>query len=275
MKKTRQIISIAFSSFIILMVVAIIYHSYKPSFFHNKNILCDNNGYSKIPKILHQTYPGKFDDPLPRKIEDNIEYIQMMNPSWEYRLYRDDDIERFIKDNYDAETLEIYKKINPEYGPARADFFRYLLMYKVGGVYLDIKSATTKPLDQIISKDDTYIIGHWKHKTKKEYLNYSNGECQQWHIITVPKHPFIEETIKNVKFNILNYNQEFDGIGKFGVLKTTGPIVYSESIIPLLKFYPHRTLLDSEKAGLKYDNIGDHKKLFKKHYSELTTPIII
>ena len=47
----------------------------------------------------------------------------------------------------------------------------------------------TKPLDSIINKDDTFIVGHWKAKVKKEYLNYLHGECQQWHIITVPKTP--------------------------------------------------------------------------------------
>ena len=51
--------------------------------------------------------------------------------------------------------------------------------------------------------------------------------------------PFIKETIKNVKFNIINYNLNGQYyVGKFGVLKLTGPIVYSETIIPMLKLLP-------------------------------------
>lgn len=275
MKKQRPVKMIVFSLFIFLIVLLYLLYKYIKKGNEDNYYKISKNNY-KIPKIIHQTYPGKNGDPLPSQIEKNIKYIKMMNPSWEYRLYRDDDIKMFIKDNYDAETLQIYTKINPEYGSARADFFRYLLMYKIGGVYLDIKSAMTKPLDSIINKDDTFIVGHWKAKVKKEYLNYLHGECQQWHIITVPKHPFIKETIKNVKFNIINYNLNGQYyVGKFGVLKLTGPIVYSETIIPMLKLYPHRTFVDSEKAGLKYDNIGGHENLFKKHYSKLTTPIIL
>ncbi|MCA3362157.1 MAG: hypothetical protein INF74_09420, partial [Roseomonas sp.] len=62
-----------------------------------------------------------------------------MNPDWEYRLYEDADCERFIRENYDAETFKLFRSIHPDYGAARADFFRYLLLYRLGGVYLDIK----------------------------------------------------------------------------------------------------------------------------------------
>ena len=52
-------------------------------------------------------------------------------------------------------------------------------MYKLGGVYLDIKSNTDKAFDTIIKPDDTYILCHWKSKDHSHYLNYPNGEFQQ------------------------------------------------------------------------------------------------
>lgn len=69
-------------------------------------------------------------------------------------------------------------------------------MYKVGGVYLDIKSNTDKPFDTIIRPDDTYILCHWKSKEHSHYLKYPNCEFQQWHIISQPKHPFLKEVIQ-------------------------------------------------------------------------------
>ena len=50
---------------------------------------------SKISKIIHQVYFYKED--LPVEIKKNIEKLKRLNPTWEYRLYDDMDIENYIK----------------------------------------------------------------------------------------------------------------------------------------------------------------------------------
>jgi len=97
-----------------------------------------------IPRIIHQTFPSK-ENLLP-EISNNIAKICKMNPDWEYRLYDDFDIEERLFHYYGAKILKIYRRINRGYGAARADFFRYLILYAEGGVYLDIKSTLTRPL---------------------------------------------------------------------------------------------------------------------------------
>jgi autotransporter strand-loop-strand O-heptosyltransferase len=182
----------------------------------------------KIPKIIHQTFRTK---ELPTAIQESVDKLKSMNPEYEYRFYDDDDCYEFIKENYDVETLELYSSINSSYGSAKADFFRYLVMYKVGGVYLDIKSCTTKPLSQTIIPTDEYLLSHWVGKDWSELLNYYHGEFQNWHIICRPNHPFLEKTIELVKENIINYRGQQ---GKKSVLKLTGPVVYSQAILSLL-----------------------------------------
>ena len=49
----------------------------------------------------------------------------------------------------DSVLLNGYLNLN--HNTPKSDFFRYLLMYKVGGVYLDIKSFAETPLKNIIS----------------------------------------------------------------------------------------------------------------------------
>ena len=117
-------------------------------------------------------------------------------------------LEDFIIKNYDKERLNLYTSINPEYGAARADYFRYLLLYKYGGVYLDIKSGMKKSLNHIIDKDDEYILCHWATKDNAKILGNTLGEFQQWHIISKPKHPFLKAVIKNVEkmLNLLHVN---------------------------------------------------------------------
>src|SRR5436190_15289766 len=114
---------------------------------------------TEIPKLIHQTYPDK--NKLTPELHENIRNICQMNPNWIYQLYDDKDIETTILRYYNQEILNIYYRINPIYGAARADFFRYLLIYALGGVYLDIKSTTTQPLDENILSDDRFIISHW------------------------------------------------------------------------------------------------------------------
>ncbi len=156
-----------------------------------------------IPKVIHQTCP--FKDRLPIEIKKNIRKIRQLNENWEYRLYDDADIETFILEHYDLEIFHVYQRINFCYGAVRADFFRYLLMYAKGGLYLDIKSSISRPLDDVVDITDRYILSKWKDRPwgmHRELASFSGGEYQQWHIIAVAGHPFLREVIERVVGNI-------------------------------------------------------------------------
>lgn len=224
-----------------------------------------------IPKTIYQTYYGNQNDPLPLPIQKNILYIKTQNPNWTYKLYRDDEIVEFISSHYPSSILQAYLKINSEYGVARADFFRYLLIYKKGGVYMDIKSAPLRPLDESIKDDDVFIFSHWNTKPHAKRLDYPLGEIQNWYIISSKDNPFLKAVIDNVYNNIKNYK---DGVGKEGVLKLTGPIIYSQTIIPLLKDYTYTQYTTNTLAGMKYQKISNYKSLFPNHYSLNTTKIV-
>ena len=209
-----------------------------------------------------------------------------MNPDWSYKIYDDNDIENYIKLHY-PELVAIYYKINPIYGAARADFFRYLLIYNEGGVYLDIKSSITKPLDEIIKNDDVYLLSHWKNEAGEKHENAGlhhridnpYGEFQQWHIVAAKGHPFLKAVINNVCHNIQTYNPFFNATGTWGVLTVTGPIAYTLAITPYLNEYPHRLERYSEDYNFVYSifselHLHKHQILFKKHYSTLCDSIV-
>ncbi|MES2501582.1 MAG: glycosyltransferase [Pseudomonadota bacterium] len=232
----------------------------------------------KIPRIIHQTY---FTKKLSPAIEANIQKLKLQNPGWEYRFYDDQDIEKYIGENF-PELLEIYNKIKPKYGAARADFFRYLVIYKEGGVYLDIKSTLSQPLDTILESDDKFILAYWvfSHNPYSRHANIDNpnGEFQQWHIISVKGHPFLKAVIENVCKNIQIYSILFHDVGMMGVLNLTGPIAYSNAILPVLNQHPHRVGFD-EDFGLIYsifgNDLGSHRGLFKSHYESLNESIVV
>jgi mannosyltransferase OCH1-like enzyme len=232
-----------------------------------------------IPKQIHQTFFKR--SGLHPKIEENIASLVANNPGWTHNFYTDDDCVEFIKQHYGQEMLDTYTLINPSYGAARSDLFRYLLIYAVGGVYLDIKSSVNIPLDKLTANQQ-YILAHWADVPTGMFDGNApeHGEFQQWHVIAAAKHPFLGAVIERVVRNIHDpANRELSG--KLGVIRLTGPVPYTLAIMPILKKYPHTVFRTDNHAGLVYTvmpgNDG-HMFLYNNkdnvHYSRFSHPII-
>jgi inositol phosphorylceramide mannosyltransferase catalytic subunit len=226
-----------------------------------------------IPKIIHQTVANK-KEMHPAYLQ-NVDILKRMNPWWEHRLYDDEECRQFIEENA-PEILEYYDSINPEYGPAKSDIFRYVVVYHVGGVYLDIKSTITRPLDEVLLKDDEYILAHWDEKKNPYAGRYRElghvKEFQQWHVIAKKNHPFLKEVLNLVVNKIKNYSV---GVGKPGVLRLTGPIAYTQAIQNVKDQHKYRLVDD---IGLEYSVFKDkqeHKQYSRNHYSNLRSPIVM
>jgi hypothetical protein len=236
-----------------------------------------------IPRLLHQTFPRlDMPDPLRR----NVEELRARNPGWEYRLYDDAAIESFILQHYGAAILGYYRRINPEYGAARADLFRYLALYRLGGVYLDVKSRFLRPIDEVLRDDDRFIVSRWRNGEGEPHqgwglhpdlAEFPGGEIQQWHIIAAPGQPFLKAVIDMVLAGIDGYTPYGTGVGWIGVLRLTGPIAYTRAIVPLLSSCPCRTVDNESVLGLEYSALdrSDHQSLFKKHYTRNTDPVVL
>lgn len=227
-----------------------------------------------IPKKIFQLIPNK--NNISSQFQWNINYLQNLNPDWEYHLLDDNDMINYIQRYYGDRYLSYYNRINKKYGAAKADFFRYLLMYREGGAYFDIKSACNIPLSKMLLPDDEYIISHWDLPIQKIYTKNDFGEMQQWHIICRPNHPFLAAVIENVMYNIDHYTVS-QGVGKQAVLKVTGPIAYTKAIVPILDQYPRRVIQFNDLCGLVYNNLDQgHENLFSRvHYSKVKEPVII
>lgn len=239
---------------------------------------------ASIPKVIHQTYYTY--DAINDVLKQNISRMRAENSGWEYRFYDDAAIVEFISANYGQRFLNYYDRINPKYGAARADFFRYLLMYKVGGIYLDLKSSPTRPLDEIVQSDDRLILSHWGDSPRFAGAGVHDwefngkvdgGEIQQWHIIAAPGHPYLRQVIQYVMRNIDCYIPSMHGTGAIGVLCATGPIAYTLALAPLLSQNKHQLVPSHEDIGLDYTIYQTnkwHQSLLRDHYTTLREPII-
>lgn len=237
-----------------------------------------------IPKTIHQILLDK--TRIVPCIADNIARLQDMNPGWRHVLHDNAEIQRHIATHFGSDVLGAYNGINPLYGAARADFFRYLLMYQDGGVYLDVKSGCSRPLDDIIRDDDELLLSRWDNQPGGKFEGWGAhlddgvaNELQSWHIICRPGHPLMKAVIDTVLHNLRTYSMRSHGVGKFGVLRTTGPLAYTKAIEPLLGQHPHR-FFDSDAAGLVYSSLvlppgqSSHMGLFKQHYTRVKMPLV-
>jgi hypothetical protein len=237
-----------------------------------------------IPRIIHQT--GVARSRLRDELTLNMERIKQQNPGWEHRYYDDDDVASFVLQEYGPRMLSLVQRIKaPPYGAVRADLFRYLLMYKCGGVYLDIKSRPLRPLDEILRPQDRYLLAQWDNQPGQEFAGFglhpelrsiSGGEYQQWHILAAPAHPFLEAVIERVSRNLRSYNPALHGTGQHGVLRVSGPIAYSLTIDRLRARHPHRLARSATELGLCYsiyDGLA-HWSRWRHHYADAREPLM-
>ena len=166
-----------------------------------------------IPKVIYQTWYKK---ELPDNILKIKEKMLSLNKDYQYFLFDDYDIEIFIKENFNSDILKAFNMLNV--GAAKADLWRYLILYKNGGIYLDLDSEVYSNLDDLIKDEDKGIISRER--------NYNL--FVQWCLIFSSNHPLLKICIDKCVDNILNKKTN-------NILKLTGPYVYSESIFEYTK----------------------------------------
>ena len=135
-----------------------------------------------LPKKLFQTHYDK--NLIPQKVKDNIKQYAS---DYEYRLLDDKDAIRFLKEEYGQLLVDTFNSIKG--GAHRADLLRYCLLYRYGGVYVDIKMEFIKPLNEIFTQDNVLYI-------PKSTLEF--GGCYQGLIATPPCNNIFIELINHL-----------------------------------------------------------------------------
>lgn len=105
-----------------------------------------------IPKIIYQSWKTKKLDP---KMEENVSKLRSMNPEYEYALFDDDDCRMYLLDNFGENYANAFDSLIP--GAFKCDFWRYAILYKQGGVYIDIDMVPEKPLSEILKDSYEFV----------------------------------------------------------------------------------------------------------------------
>jgi len=214
-----------------------------------------------IPKIIHQTFKSS---KLPFITRWHISQFRRKNPDYAYEFYDDDRIDDFLRKEFEPDVFLQYKRLN--IGAAKADFFRYAVLFKRGGVYLDIDSGINTSLNKFIQAEDSAII------TKEG----DPALFAQWALIYSPGHPFLKKTLEILLDNIQHNRYPHD------VHQMTGPTAYTKAIKAALTEDPN---IPYRILGTDYDGYLKVKYKFGKFFlykkkaehwkkKQLTTPVL-
>ena len=245
---------------------------------HKRRSVCENFE-TKIPKVVHQTFSSTN---LPDEIRDIMEKNRKKCSECEFKFYTDSDCDLFIKNNFNKEVYEAYKKINPIYGAMKADFFRYCILFKEGGIYLDVKSSFLDDPFKYIKEDDICILDI-RRSGLEPWRKVSTYE--QWLLIFEKGHPYLSKMIDQMVYYIENkFEPKIPGIEKLNtkqkILNVTGPDAFTKVIdeyTTMNNKIMHRNL-NYDKIALLFSKCT-YKIMYNingaKHYSDYDEPLYV
>ena len=178
-----------------------------------------------IPPRLIQTAPSRDLAPAARAA---VAGLRLHHPDWDYLFFDDADLTRFVTTEFPEHRPLLDEFTHPV---QRADFFRYLAVYSLGGFYLDLDVfleaplGDLRPLGAVFPFEELSLNRHLRaaHGIDWEIGNYAFG--------ATAGHPFLAAVIRDCVKARRNHawrDLMFRGIPRwfrrdFEVLNTTGP----------------------------------------------------
>jgi mannosyltransferase OCH1-like enzyme len=200
-----------------------------------------------IPLNIYQTWHTKN---LPEKMKNVTEKIILNNPSFNYYLYDDNDCRNFIKDNFEISVLNAFDTLIP--GAYKADLWRYCILYKNGGIYLDIKYEPVNGFKFInMTEKEHWVLDHDKNGIYNALM------------VCKPNNKILLKAIYNIVQNVKN---KFYGNS---ALEPTGPLLLAKyfSLLDKLKFDMYHDLYETISNRFI---IFNNYIIFKSYNSYLT-----
>jgi mannosyltransferase OCH1-like enzyme len=194
------------------------------------------NFENQIPLHIYQTWHTK---KLPPKMHECVEKLKMDNPEFEHHLYDIEECHNFIKNNFDKRVLNAFNKLKPS--AFKADLWRYCILYKKGGVYLDIKYQCEPGFKLIhLANDNFYAKELWNG-------NYLDNAIYNGFLISKPDNEKYKKIIDQICYHVeIKYYDKF-------ISGQTGPYLFGR--------YFNKREMDS----IKYTYYEDNNRGFVKN----------
>ena len=166
-----------------------------------------NNSSNKIPRIFHQTYkdleiPAKYAYPLGslgahHNIGSRLSAsgATSRGREYEYVFWSDLSIMEFIASYYPDYVALFEGYTHPL---ERADAIRYFIMYEFGGIYANFDMEVRRPLDSLIERGYSCILGE-EPPIQTKWLYDINRSVFNALMLCAPRHPFFRLVIDSLR----------------------------------------------------------------------------
>jgi hypothetical protein len=181
----------------------------------------------KIPKHLWMAV---------RVIEKELNYqlpsLFERNKGWDIHIVSNEMKDEFMNTTFaNTSLLWAYHMIHPIAGAAKADLWRYAVLWTYGGAYIDDDSDIATPLDEVVQPDDTLIVAFEKNGFNanrcyipkyhlSDFSAYRDESLRKqnifggrmllnWAFLTSPRNILVEHIIKNsVEIIVEEYHRD-------------------------------------------------------------------
>ncbi len=166
-----------------------------------------------IPKIIIQTWKTR---KLPINFAEWSMTWKKLNPDFSYLFFDDKSCFKFIYKNY-PQYLDLYESL---IAIEKADVFRYLVLHKYGGVYVDMDTSCYKPIGPLLDLFNNSVITGIEYDNPLQYL--------QWFIACPKGSKVMLELVNEVNRRTwFKWVKSLSLTSNELVYYTTGPVMYT------------------------------------------------
>lgn len=175
--------------------------------------------YGKLPRVEDAVIPLKLhlfwhDKTLPPKMQQNVQLLRETNPEFQVVVYDNEMAREYIKMHFPEDVLRAYDTLIPI--SFKSDLFRFCVVYKEGGVYLDIKF---EPIGG-------FKLMHFV-KYRQVWASEMANVATTGIFMSVPGNTILRRAIDMIKYNVANRR-----MGKWPS-SVTGPYLLTDAFMSL------------------------------------------
>ena len=227
---------------------------------YNKQQHIDILGYNmasihfNIPTVIYLSMPNTTF--MPEKVAANVQGWREMNPNHTIELYDDQRIEALVE-SYLEIPVTVWRLLMPA---QRTDIWRYLVVYLFGGWYFDSDVQPMRPMLQWgHSTRNTFVIGVEAQSVVGNPGEVAEGTLPvvlaQYAFGAAARLPVLKELLNKAVANLdavaALSDQDISPEERLkGVLESTGPILWTESVVKFLCYSDDAAYLDASNHGV-------------------------
>lgn len=166
----------------------------------------------RIPRVVHQI---DFKPSTRHAKPPMFELMQRwrdVNQGYEYVLWTEDSMREFVLEK-EPQMVPVYDKLD---FVQRSDFFRYFVLFYLGGVYADHDAEPIVPVDDWpVFRGAGLVLGVEAVGTelqRRGNLWARNPQFCQWVLAAAPRHPAMRSAVLRIRDKVLVSSQDRSGL---------------------------------------------------------------